>query len=217
MHGGSSDPSTSAEEERPTLRLGNPNDAPDIHKLICCAYSDPKLTRDPAAYERITLPEVNEKMASGHFLVGVEHDPRINKDRDADASDYFVLGVCVFIDTSSASHLTEMNCLAVHPELQGSSLSLAVLDAAFALALKSGYSHVESDVLSIRPHLVAFYEKTGWVLTGERRAWPDRWTADLNPSISAAEAARLHMIMYVTGNIIVLAKILTRVYIPLAF
>ena len=88
-----------------------------------------------------------------------------------------------------------MNCLAVDPELQGSSLSLAVLDAAFALALKSGYSHVESDVLSIRPHLVAFYEKTGWVLTGERRPWPDRWTADLNPNISAAEAARLHMIM----------------------
>jgi hypothetical protein len=45
--------------------------------------------------------------------------------------------------------------------LQGSSLSLSVLDAAFAFARTAGYSHVESDVLSILPHLIAFYEKVG--------------------------------------------------------
>lgn len=137
------------------MRLANVNDADHIHKLICCTYSDPKrmasLLANPAGWERITLPEVHEKMKCGQFLVGVEHDTRIN---NADA-DYYTLGVCVFIDMTSTTHLTEMNCLAVHPELQGSSLSLAVLDAAFAHAHEAGYTHVESDVLSVRPHLVS--------------------------------------------------------------
>jgi N-acetylglutamate synthase-like GNAT family acetyltransferase len=142
-------------EESLDMRLGTLDDAHHIHKLLCHTYSDPKLLARPLEWERITLPEVHEKMKCGQFLVGVEHNEHINSNCGVDDADIFALGVCVFIDTSLTSHLTEMNCLAVHPKLQGRSVSLAVLDAAFAFAHESGYTHVESDVLSIRPHLVS--------------------------------------------------------------
>ena len=113
--------------------------------------------RDPS-YERISLQDVRDKLACGVFLVGMEGE--------VDG-----IGTCVYVATSSDSSLTEMSVLAVHPSLQGTRISMRVLNAAFALAHALGYTEVESDVLTCKPWLQRTYEGTGWRLTGEVRPW----------------------------------------------
>jgi hypothetical protein len=131
-------------ESDTVLRFCTASDAPSIHKLLCVSfgvlaankqippdslttlfpaplqrsYSNPLLLAHPVQWERISLAGVREKMQCGQFLVGVEHDGRVNSDSSGgallkDAADYFALGVCVFIDTTRSGHLAEMNCLAV--------------------------------------------------------------------------------------------------------
>ena len=111
-------------------------------------------------YERISRDEILSMMSKGCFLIGMLVDG--------------VLGVCVYISHANPGQdLTEMSVLAIHPKLQGGYLSERVLENAFMVAGALGYSHVESDVLACKPWLQKYYEKRGWNLTGEVKAWPE--------------------------------------------
>lgn len=115
-------------------------------------------------YERISVSQIKDMLGYGVFLVGEERSPRI-----LDGSS---LGACVYVDTRSTGKVAAMSVLAVHPDLRGEELSMQVLEAAFNFMRARGYETVESDVIAVRPWLKAFYERSGWIMTGETKAWP---------------------------------------------
>ena len=61
---------------------------------------------------------------------------------------------------------------AVLPTLQGGGVGSALLAAAEARALDLGLPTVEMTVLSVRTELIAYYERRGYVDTGETRPFP---------------------------------------------
>jgi GNAT superfamily N-acetyltransferase len=60
----------------------------------------------------------------------------------------------------------------VRPDLQASGIGRAVLAAAETHALGLGARRAQMTVISIRVSLIAWYERRGWRLTGERRPFP---------------------------------------------
>ena len=65
--------------------------------------------------------------------------------------------------------------LAVKPGLQGSGIGRALVAAAEQHCRAQGASHLDLDVLSLRPELVAYYERLGFARTGvEPYPRPDR-------------------------------------------
>jgi N-acetylglutamate synthase-like GNAT family acetyltransferase len=61
---------------------------------------------------------------------------------------------------------------AVRPTLQGGGVGSQLLAAAEARALEQGLPAVEMTVLSVREELIAYYERRGYVRTGETRPFP---------------------------------------------
>lgn len=61
---------------------------------------------------------------------------------------------------------------AVRPGLQGGGIGAQVLAEAERRAAAAGATWVEMTVISLRSELIAFYERKGYVDTGERRPFP---------------------------------------------
>ena len=61
---------------------------------------------------------------------------------------------------------------AVSPALQGGGIGSQLLAAAEQRARELGLRHVEMTVLSVRSELIAFYERRGYVRTGQSKPFP---------------------------------------------
>jgi N-acetylglutamate synthase-like GNAT family acetyltransferase len=61
---------------------------------------------------------------------------------------------------------------AVRPRQQGGGIGAALLTAAEERARAAGATRVEMTVLSVRAELIAFYERRGYVRTGDTRPFP---------------------------------------------
>lgn len=147
------------------MRHATVADAKAIKYLAELAFKGDELFLDMTeGYERITISQVEDNLGHGVFLVGEEDSPHI---RDGSS-----MGACVYVDTRSTTNVAEMSVLAVHPDLRGGELSMQVLEAAYNFMRARGYDTVESDVIAVRPWLKAFYERSGWTMTGETKAWP---------------------------------------------
>ncbi|WP_024285765.1 N-acetyltransferase [Cellulomonas sp. KRMCY2] len=81
-----------------------------------------------------------------------------------------ILACCHLERRESGAYL---GMLAVRPGLQGRGIGRTVLDAAQSWAdVTWGGSELEITVLAQRPELIAWYERRGFVLTGERYDFP---------------------------------------------
>lgn len=65
-----------------------------------------------------------------------------------------------------------LGMLTVNPELQARQLGRTLLQAAEAFAVDRGANRVEMTVVQIRDTLIAWYERRGYVRTGEVRPFP---------------------------------------------
>lgn len=70
--------------------------------------------------------------------------------------------------------IAEFGLFAVDPGAQGGGIGRSLLDAAVDAARTSGARELEITVLQSRPELRAWYERRGFVATGEVRPFPGR-------------------------------------------
>jgi GNAT superfamily N-acetyltransferase len=62
--------------------------------------------------------------------------------------------------------------LTVEPTLQTAGIGKQLLHAAESYSLKQGINVIEMTVISVRHELIAWYQRRGYLLTGEKRAFP---------------------------------------------
>ncbi|WP_308238176.1 GNAT family N-acetyltransferase [Phenylobacterium sp. J367] len=62
--------------------------------------------------------------------------------------------------------------LTVRPDLQARGLGRRLLEAAEAEAARAGKTRMQLSVVQVRDTLIAWYQRRGYVLTGERRPFP---------------------------------------------
>src|ERR1043166_6031318 len=88
--------------------------------------------------------------------------------RDADGGP--MLG-CVWLEPAEAS-VWYLGLLTVRPDLQERRLGRALLQAAEQEAAVRGARRVRLTVVNVRDTLIAWYQRRGYALTGETRAFP---------------------------------------------
>ena len=80
-----------------------------------------------------------------------------------------LMGCCAMTPREGVGYF---GTFAVSPTLQGGGLGSQLLAAAEQRAVDLGLPAVEMTVLSVRAELIAYYERRGYVRTGESRPFP---------------------------------------------
>lgn len=109
--------------------------------------------------ERTNETLLREELAEGAHLLLV---------RDAVTS---LLQGCVSLRALSPERWY-LGSLTIHPELQNAGFGRVLLDAAEKYAAQQGACEVEMTVVNLRDSLLAWYERRGYVRTGEMRDFP---------------------------------------------
>lgn len=139
-------------------------DAPALKTLLEAAYRGDSARRG-WNYEADILDD--ERIAPGE-LEAMLGDPAVTilTARDADA----LLG-CVAVTVKGTS-LAYLGMLCVLPDLQSAGLGRRLLDAAEDHARRAGIAAMEMTVIAGRETLIAWYERRGYLRTGETRPFP---------------------------------------------
>ncbi len=80
-----------------------------------------------------------------------------------------ILGCVMLAEKENAVYL---GMLTVSPDLQGGGIGKKLLQYAEIFALEKGISKIEMTVISVRSELIAWYERHGYVRTGETKPFP---------------------------------------------
>lgn len=80
-----------------------------------------------------------------------------------------ILGCVMLLTKENALYL---GMLTVSPELQGSGIGKKLLKSAEIFAQENNIPKIEMTVISIRLELIAWYERHGYVKTGETKPFP---------------------------------------------
>lgn len=80
-----------------------------------------------------------------------------------------ILGCVMLVEKENALYL---GMLTVSPELQGSGIGKKLLKSAEIFAQEKGIPKIEMTVISIRSELIAWYERHGYIKTGETKPFP---------------------------------------------
>lgn len=147
------------------LELATMDDIPALHELIERAYRG----------DSARLGWTHE----ADLLGGQRTDPALLQAIVADPSQHLLvhrgaagIDACIAITTKSPD-LVYLGMVTVEPALQGSGVGKAVLTAAERHAwMEIGASLAEMTVIAQRHELIAWYERRGYRLTGERRPFP---------------------------------------------
>ena len=81
-----------------------------------------------------------------------------------------IIGCVSLLEKSNKIYL---GMLTVTPELQGAGIGKLLMQAAEDFAKDLGKTHIEMTVISVRAELIAYYERRGYQLTGEKRPFPN--------------------------------------------
>lgn len=147
-----------------TIAAATPADAPSLKALLESAYRGDSARRgwnheaDILDDERTAPGEVEALLA----------DPAVTilTARDGAA----IIG-CVAVTRKSAA-LAYLGMLSVAPDLQSAGLGRRLLDAAEDDAREVGIATMEMTVIDSRESLMAWYERRGYMRTGETRPFP---------------------------------------------
>jgi ribosomal protein S18 acetylase RimI-like enzyme len=143
------------------ITTATPADAPALKDLLEAAYRGDSARRG-WNHEADILDD--ERIAPGE-LEAMLADPAVTilTARDGDN-----LVGCVAVTRKDQS-LAYLGMLCVMPTLQSGGLGRKLLDAAEDLARSEGIAAMEMTVIDSRESLIAWYERRGYVFTGERR------------------------------------------------
>lgn len=156
------------------IEVASPSDAAVLKRLLESAYRGDSARRgwnheaDLLDDERVTDDELANLLA----------DPKVTMlvARDEDA----VVGTVAV--TRKSADLAYLGMLCVEPGLQSRGLGGRLLDAAEDCARNLGIAAMEMTVIDSRETLIAWYERRGYIRTGEARPFPVR----LEPPVTFA-------------------------------
>lgn len=146
------------------ITTATPADAPALKDLLEAAYRGDS-ARQGWNHEADIL---DDERTSLEELDGLLGDPAVTM---LIARDGERLVGCVAVTRKDAG-LAYLGMLCVLPTLQSSGLGRKLLDAAEDLARAEGIAAMEMTVIDSRASLIAWYERRGYVFTGERRPFP---------------------------------------------
>ena len=149
------------------ISIADPADAPDLANLINSAYrgeaSKKGWTSEADLFEgsiRIDLVGIEELLnSSDAVILKYSH---VNQNAAG----------CVYLQRQS--DIMYLGLLAVAPSLQAKGIGKQLLDAALDYALGWNCKAVQMNVISIRHELIAWYERHGFLRTGESRPFPNK-------------------------------------------
>ena len=147
-----------------SIEAASPGDAPALKRLLEAAYRGDSARRgwnheaDILDDERVTPDEV----------AGLLADPQVTM---LVARDEGAIVGCVAVTRKDAA-LAYLGMLCVEPGLQSTGLGRRLLDAAEDSARHYGIAAMEMTVIDSRDALIAWYERRGYVRTGETRPFP---------------------------------------------
>lgn len=148
------------------LERATPADLPALHALIESAYRGESARRG-WSHEADLLEGQRTDLAALESMLG---DPcqLLLVFRDGDS-----LRACVSL-TDKGDRIAYLGLLTVDPKRQASGLGRLILAAAEDQAAEHfGATRVEMSVIAQRAELIAWYERRGYVLTDERRPFPN--------------------------------------------
>lgn len=146
------------------LRLATLADVPAFHALIERAYRGPA-SRAGWTHEADYLTGPRTDAAT---LAGVVADPAATLLLAVDGER---IAACVQV-TDCGDGIAYMGLLAVEPGEQAGGTGRAMIAAAEDLARGVGARRIEMTVVDRRATLIAWYERRGYVRTGETRPFP---------------------------------------------
>jgi ribosomal protein S18 acetylase RimI-like enzyme len=173
----------------PTIRLARPADLPLLHPVIERAYRG-DAARQGWTFESDLLTGQRTDLATLSAILDSPADRLLVAERDGaligcvQVTDNQVKGKGA---TDGATHGAYLGLLCVDPSLQAAGLGRALLAAAEALAAQTfGARQIEMTVIDQRAELIAYYERRGYVRTGETRPFP----LDVTPPLRMTVLAR---------------------------
>jgi ribosomal protein S18 acetylase RimI-like enzyme len=148
-----------------TFRTATAADVPALHALIERAYRGESATRGWTH--------------EAHLLGGQRTDPEALVAQFSSPDETIILAKkegntigCVAL-TDKGAGLAYIGLVTVDPELQAAGLGRALLAEGEQLAsARFGATRIEMTVIAQRGELIAWYERRGYALTGERRPFP---------------------------------------------
>lgn len=147
-----------------TITAASPADAPCLKTLLEAAYRG-DTARTGWNHEADILDD--ERVAPGE-IEALLADPAVTMLTARDGES--LLG-CVAVTRRDAA-LAYLGMLCVAPDRQSGGLGRLLLDAAEDHARASGIAAMEMTVIDSRDALIAWYERRGYVRTGETRPFP---------------------------------------------
>jgi ribosomal protein S18 acetylase RimI-like enzyme len=147
-----------------TITTAVPADAPALKDLLEAAYRG-DTARQGWNHEADIL---DDERTSREELDALLADPTVTV---LTARDGAALIGCVAVTVKDAG-LAYLGMLCVLPTLQSGGLGRRLLDAAEDHARAQGIAAMEMTVIDSRAALIAWYERRGYALTGERRPFP---------------------------------------------
>ncbi len=146
------------------VRAATATDADALDRLVNSAYRGDSsragwtTEADLLDGQRVDPERLREDVATpGHVILVHEHEGEIV--------------ACVHLEETGDGCYLGM--LTTRPTLQGSGIGRRMLAAAEQWAVERlGQREMHMSVISIRTELIAYYERRGYVRTGERRAFP---------------------------------------------
>ena len=146
------------------ISIVNPSDLTELVALVNSAYrgdssrkgwtTEAELLEGVRTDHDSLLQQINETGQT--ILKAVDHTGKI-------------IG-CVSLQEKSEKMYLGM--LTVEPTIQAKGIGKILLNAAEAFAFNRNIYCIEMTVISVRAELIAYYERRGYQLTGEKRAFP---------------------------------------------
>lgn len=171
----------------PTIRLARPADLPLLHPVIERAYRG-DAARQGWTFESDLLTGQRTDIATLSAILDSPADRLLVAERDG-----ALIGCVQVTDKDAPAHGSEathdayLGLLCVDPSLQAAGLGRALLAAAEVLAAQTfGARQIEMTVIDQRAELIAYYERRGYVRTGETRPFP----LDVTPPLRMTVLAR---------------------------
>lgn len=149
-----------------SIRLARAADLPALHKVIERAYRGDS-ARAGWTYESDLLDDQRTDLDQLGAILESPNDRLLIAVSDEDAP----IG-CVQI-TDRGGSLAYLGLLCIDPLLQAAGLGRGLIDAAEKLAVDTfAAATMEMTVIEQRHELIAYYERRGYLLTAEKRAFP---------------------------------------------
>jgi ribosomal protein S18 acetylase RimI-like enzyme len=150
--------------EAPSIRIALPIDIPALHRLVESAYRGDS-ARGGWTHEADLLDGQRIDAATLAALI-------------ADPAETILLGFdkdtlvgCVQVSNRDGG-LAYLGMLAITPARQAAGLGRMLIDAAERHARTIGAARIEMTVIRQRAELIAYYERRGYMQTGEERPFP---------------------------------------------